>query len=174
MSNNYGWTIAGIDGERGVSDSYRNFNCFDDRTGQPKTEQESLKRRWGTQCQTVRVNREDLGAMIYVTWLNPRFPKPQTAAGVFDFAASVMAGSQKDQGYEVKCGEPEHLERAGKKISVYDCAMVLGFGTYYASFVQFQHRDYDYFIQLRNASSRPIPDVPNKTARKIAALLTFE
>lgn len=174
LTQTYGWTIKGLDNERGLFGDYRAFACFDDRIGQPKTEQESLKRRWGTQCQTVRASSENLGAMIFLSWTNPRHPKPQTAAAVFDFTASQMAGSQKDQGYDAKCGAPEQVERAGKRIAIYDCVMVLPFGSYYASFVQFQHRDFEYFIRVQNASSAPIANVPNRTARKIAAALAFD
>jgi len=174
MAEAYGWTIKGLDGERGMFGDFRALACFDDRVGQPKTEEQSRQRRWGTQCQTVRTGGENLGAMTFISWVNPRHPKPQTLSGVFEFGASQMAGNQKDQGFEAKCGAPETVDRSGKQIEIYDCAMVLPFGTYYASFVRFQHRDFDYVIRLQNASSAPMPNVPNKTARKIVAALAFE
>lgn len=174
LMETYGWTIKGLDNERGLFGDYRAFACFDDRIAQPKTTEESAKRRWGTQCQTKRASGENLGAMIFLSWVNPKHPKPQSAANIFEFTASQMAGSAKDQGYEAKCGAPEQVDRAGKAIAIYDCVMVLPFGSYYASFVQFQHRDFQYFIRVQNASSAPIPDVPGKTARQLAAALLFE
>lgn len=170
----YGWTIKGLDNEHGWFGDFRAFACFDDRLGPPKSPDESVKRRWGTQCQTKRARGENLGAMIFLSWVNPKHPKPQRASDIFEFDARQMAGSAvEDQGSEAKCGAPEQVDRIGKAIAIYDCAMVLPFGTYYASFVQFQHRDIEYFIRIRNASSAPIPDVPSRTARKIASVLTF-
>ena len=96
LMETYGWNINGLDGERGAFGNYRAFACFDDRIGQPRTEEQSLQRRWGTQCQTVRTSGENLGAMIFLSWVNTRHPKLQTLSNIFEFGASQMAGSQKD------------------------------------------------------------------------------
>ena len=96
LMETYGWNINGLDGERGAFGDYRAFACFDDRIGQPRTEEQSLQRRWGTQCQTVRTSGENLGAMIFLSWVNTRHPKLQTLSNIFEFGASQMAGSQKD------------------------------------------------------------------------------
>ena len=67
MSESYGWTISSLDNERGWGGRYKNFACFDDRLAPPVNKEESSRKRFGVQCQTKRVNRENLGAMIFVT-----------------------------------------------------------------------------------------------------------
>ncbi len=174
LKEHYGWTIGKLDDERGVFGQYKNFNCFDDRLGPPKAGEDGSTRRMGAECQTKRFSNENLGAMIFVSWANPAHPKPITIQQVFDVAARQMAGAQRDEGFQAKCGSPEVIDKSGKALSVYDCAMVLPFGTFFASFLHFQHRGTDFYIRIQYAANTPFPNEPKETARKIAGALVFE
>lgn len=172
MLDNYGWTISNLDSERGWGGRYKNFVCHDDRLSPPANADESAKRRFGVQCQSKRINRENLGAMIFVTWANPNHTRPFTDQAMLDYSANQMAGNVNERNAEPKCVS-EDIEAAGKNLRIYDCDMFLPFGTFHASMLQFQHREIVYFIRVQNASNTPFPIEPKETVRAIAKALVI-
>jgi hypothetical protein len=171
MRENYGWTITKMDGELGASGNFRNFKCYDDRLSPPKTEEENKKRRLGTQCETKRNQRENLGAMIFVTWVNPKHEKPITTSSFQQEVANFMANEKQNKSVP-KC-EKQRLLQSEKNIDLYDCAMVLPFGTYFASFLHFEHRGVEYYVRAANASDTPYPSSPKDKIREILKVLSF-
>jgi hypothetical protein len=167
MSESYGWTISGLDNERGWGGRYKNFVCFDDRLAPPANKEESSRKRFGVQCQTKRVNRENLGAMIFITWSNPSHSRPFTDQAMLEYSANQMAGNVNERNAEPRCTS-EDIEAAGKKLKIYDCDMALPFGTFHASMLQFQHRELVYYIRVQNASNTPFHKEPKETVRTIA------
>ena len=172
MRENYGWTIAKIDEERGVFGDYKNFTCLDDRLSPPKNAEEETNRRWGTQCFTKRNQGENLGAMIFVTWTNPKHSKPISKKKYEHQVADVMA-NEKDGNSEPNC-EKQTIEARDRQIELYDCSMTLPFGTFFASYLKFQHRGINYFIRAANASQSPDSAAPKEKIRKIYKSLAFD
>ncbi len=173
LRESYGWTIAKLDDERGLFGSYKNFNCYDDRLQAPRNADESASRRIGVSCNTKRYSNENLGAMIFVTWANPAHKNPVRTQEVLEKAANQMAGNEKERNAEPKC-ELQKTDTGGKQLEIYDCSMVLPFGTYFASVLHFEHRGLDFYIRVQNASNIPYPSEPKKAVRAIAEALIFD
>lgn len=173
MRENYGWTIQGIDGERGLFGKFRNFACFDDRLSPPRSDSDLEKRRWGTQCSTVRGSGENLAAMVFVSWSNKQHKKPITSEKYADSVARGMAGGKDSGGYEAKC--TKSLGSAGgRAVDFYDCSMVLPFGTFFANFIHFEHRGIEYFVRAQNASNAPSQDGPREAVSLLVSQLVFD
>jgi hypothetical protein len=171
MRENYGWTISNIDSELGVFGNFKQFKCYDDKLSPPRTEEENLKKRWATQCLTKRYPGENLGAMMFVTWVNPKHAKPITTSQFQQDIANGMA-NQKENNSEPRC-EKQLLPQPDKKIDLYDCAMVLPFGTYFASFLHFEHRGIEFYVRAANASNTPDSRSPKDKIREILKALSF-
>lgn len=171
MRNSYGWTIEKLDEERGMFGQYRNFTCFDDRLAPPSNADQEATRRWGTACHTKRNQAENLSAMIFVTWVNPKHPKRITSNSFQQEVANLMA-NDKNAGAEPIC-EKQPVEPAGKQVDLYDCKMVLPFGTFFASYLHFQQRGVDFFVRAANASNTPDAAAPKDTIRQIYKALSF-
>jgi hypothetical protein len=172
LSQTYGWTIKGLDSERGLFGKFRNFACYDDRLGPPKTDIDLEKRRWGTQCTTKRGKGENLAAMIFISWVNKRHLKPVSAEEYADSVAQGMAGGKDAAGFEAKCAKSPG-SAGGKSLTLYDCSMVLPFGTFFANFVQFEHRGIEFFVRAQNASNTPSQGGPRDTMGQLVSSLTF-
>lgn len=172
MRGNYGWTIQGIDGDRGVFGKFANFTCFDDRLAPPRIESEVEKRRWGTQCNTVRRSGENLKAMIFVTWSNKQHKKPITPDEYADSVAQGMAGGKDSGGHEAKCTKSVK-DAGGRVVDHYDCSMVLPFGTFFANFIHFEHKGVEYYVRAQNASNAPSQSGPRDAVLLLTSRLTF-
>lgn len=172
MRENYGWTVQGIDGERGLFGKFRNFACFDDRLAPPRNDSEVEKRRWGTQCNTVRKSGENLAAMIFVTWSSKQHKKPITPDEYADSVAQGMAGGKDSGGYEAKCTKSAK-NAGGRVVDLYDCNMILPFGTFFANFIHFEHKGVEYYVRAQNASNTPSQSGPQDAISLLASRLTF-
>jgi hypothetical protein len=170
MARTYGWTVRGLDSERSSNGRFRAFACFEDRLAPPVTAADFLNHRWGTQCRTVRDRGENLEAMLYVTWVNPRFSNPVTTAEYEREVAKIMAGGKS--GSEPRCVSTAVLN-GNSRMARFDCEMVLPFGTYYASFLQFEHRGIEYYLRAQNASVDPVPHGPPAAIDDILPRIVF-
>lgn len=93
--------------------------------------------------------------------------RPFTDQAMLEYSANQMAGNVNERNAEPKCTS-EDIEAAGKKLKIYDCDMVLPFGTFHASMLQFQHRELIYYIRVQNASNTPFHKEPKEAVRSIA------
>ena len=172
LRKSFGWTIQGVDSERGISGKFRNFACFDDRLMPPVAEDDVKKRRWGVPCHTIRGQGENLAAMIFVTWVNARHSKPVTPEEYAESVAQGMGGGKAGGGAEAKCSKNPG-NAGGKALLLYDCSMVLPFGTFFANFVSFEHRGLEYYVRAQNASNSPSQIGPRETMEQLVSRLRF-
>ena len=171
MRENYGWTINNLDSELGMFGNFRAFKCYDDKLSPPKTEEENDKKRWASPCVTYRDKDENLAARIVVTWVNPKHKKPITKDYYQQSVANGMA-NEKENNSEPKC-EKQALPEAEKSIVLYDCAMILPFGTYFASYLHFEHRGIEFYVRAANASNKPDSSTPKEKVREILKAMSF-
>jgi hypothetical protein len=174
MKSRYGWTIRGLDAEKGVFGKYKRFACFDDRVTPPRAEEEFATKRFGSDCNSKRARNENLSAMIFIVWSNPKHEKPHQIKDEVDRTAKAMAGAQADQGIDAKCSDVEKISLNQTSFEVLDCSIALPFGTFFASFAAFELRGLRYIFRVQNASSVPSADEPKRVVRDLVKAVTID
>lgn len=84
-----------------------------------------------------------------------------------------MAGKQKDDATKPKCTS-QSVAVLDRAVDWVNCAMVVSFGTYYASYFRPQHRGVVFYIRSANASSQPSETSPTAAIADLLTRLQFE
>lgn len=180
LAEEFGWTIQDLtklSANKGFfsrNEPYQGFNCFNKARYLPKTEQEKKDWKAGTYvCQTTdRRQGEDISAWMSLHWVNPLVENPLGREYIINLMSRGMAGDRAAEGFSQKIVETKEIGKI--KVHLIEHQLPWSSSPFYSALLEFTHKDFTYFLSLRNAlNASKINKEPWKFAPDVARRIKF-